>query len=107
MNLISEVIFVFDSEHLKKRDQVEFKLLFTAFTGSVQYVVGLDALKAATSRKKNRIVVFDEADALIFHDVVKFEQVVNSAKCVCFTATPNNQVVLGVESKILDLLGLV
>ena len=43
-NAANEVIFVFECDHLMKRDQLEFRFLFSRFPSSVKYIVGMAAL---------------------------------------------------------------
>ena len=52
---------------------------------SVTYQVGLDFIPEV-----NSLIVFNEADAFIFRDPIKFNTVASGCFCICFTATPDN-----------------
>lgn len=117
--MADEVIFVFDEEHLMERDVIEYADLHVLHSEQVKYCVGLrgleellnsqdlsDAGVISTKAVKNRLIIVDEADSIIFADPVKFNSVVGPYVCVCFTGTPDNSVKNGFEPKILERLGL-
>lgn len=98
----TKVYMVFDSEYLMKRDQKEFRDLWvsTGLEQSVEYHVGLDF-----ACKSGDVILIDEADELILSDPSKFYAKTKQNKCICLTATPDNDDKQGVEREVLKLLG--
>lgn len=64
---------------------------------NVEYHIGLDF-----ESKSNDIILIDEADQVILSDHSKFEKKVKSNRCICVTATPDNENKNGVERETLN-----
>lgn len=58
----------------------------------VSYHVGLDFEHIDRS-----ILVIDESDTLIFNDPNAFKEMMAKSRCICFTATPDDNNVKGAE----------
>jgi hypothetical protein len=52
-------------------------------------------------------LLIDEADSLTFADSLAFQSFIGDLKCVCLTATPDDQDVRGMEKAVIDKLGFV
>lgn len=67
----------------------------------------IDTNKRGIAAKKNpnHVIIVDEADDIIFRNPLRFNTLVGSLQCVCFTGSPDNQVDGGLESTIIKLLG--
>ena len=52
------------------------------------------------------IILIDEADHIILKNPSKFKDMIQANRCICLTATPDNDDKLGVEREVLELLGL-
>ena len=87
VGIVDTVYIVHENKHLMERDSSDFKVFWDMLDAKefVTYQVGLDFIP-----KANSLIVFDEADAFIFRDPVKFNSVISSCFCICFTATPDN-----------------
>ena len=101
-NATTKVHLVFDSKHFKERDEREFSDWWelNGISGSVEYHIGLDF-----DSKPTDIILIDEADEVILSDHAKFEKKVKSSRCICLTATPDNENKNGVERETLNLSG--
>lgn len=93
---------VFDTQHLMERDIKEFGpwFEFHGLTDQVKFHVGMDF-----ECKLGDIFLVDEADELILHNPAKFIAKIQHFKCICLTATPDNDDRLGVERQVLNLMG--
>jgi len=47
------------------------------------------------------LVIVDESDSLMYSDPEKFRDFVAKCACVCFTATPDDQELNGMDAKVL------
>eukprot|EP00347_Sterkiella_histriomuscorum_P004135 403361622 len=50
------------------------------------------------------LVIVDEADSLIFSNQEKFRDFVAKFKCVCFTASPDDQELTGIDVRVLAVM---
>jgi hypothetical protein len=77
-----------------ERDQREFGpwYEFHGLTDRVKFHVGLDF-----EFDLGDIFLIDEADDLILSDPTKFLAKIEHSKCICFTATPDNNDGFGLE----------
>jgi len=55
--------------------------------------------------KPGEIILIDEADELILPDPASFSAKIQHSKCICLTATPDNEDKQGMEREVLKLLG--
>lgn len=87
VGVVEMVYIVHENKHLMTRDSTDFRVYWELLnaTESVSYKVGLDFIP-----KPNSLIIFDEADAFIFNDPVKFSILISGCFCICFTATPDN-----------------
>lgn len=98
----TKVHLVFDSLHLMKRDQKEFSdwYTFNQLDSKVEFHAGLDF-----ECQPGDIILIDEADELILDDPVKFVAKIKQHRCICLTATPDNDDSQGVEREVLKFVG--
>lgn len=98
----AKVHIVFDSWHLMDRDVKEFLpwFEFQDVAHCLEFHVGLDFVCDT-----NDIILVDEADDIILSDPAKFQDKNKANRCVCLTATPDNDDKLGVEREVLKHLG--
>ena len=52
------------------------------------------------------LLIIDESDTLIFKDPCAFAEVISRGRCVCLTATPDDNNRKGAEKKIIQVLRL-
>ena len=98
----TKVHLVFDSIHLMQRDQREFSHWFelNGILSQVEFHVGLDF-----ECQPGEIILVDEADQLVLSNPAMFFIKIQHNKCICLTATPDNEDKLGVEREVLKLMG--
>lgn len=98
----NKVHLVFDSEHLKNRDKRDFHpwLKLNNRESQVEFHVGLDFIC-----QLGDVILIDEADEIILSNPAKFLEKIQHLKCICLTATPDNDDSRGVEREILGYLG--
>jgi hypothetical protein len=101
IGVVETVYIVHENKHLMRRDQEDFKVFWELLdaTEAVSYQAGLDFVP-----KSNSLIIFDEADAFIFRDPVKFEALISGCFCICFTATPDNCDPNGVQRGVVEAL---
>lgn len=100
--MFSKVHMVFENKHLLERDQKDFETYWQLLSyddDMIQYHIGID-FKVGP----NELVIIDEADALIFRQPDEFQKFTNDTACICFTATPDNQQVRGLEARVITAL---
>jgi hypothetical protein len=68
----------------------------------VEYHCGIDF-----AVKDEELVIVDEADSLIYSNPEKFRDFIAKCACICFTATPDDQVKDGIDSKVLKVMTFV
>jgi len=80
VGIVNTVCIVHENKHLMERDLSDFKVFWDMLNvkESVTYQVGLDFIPEA-----NSLIVFDEADAFIFRDPIKFNTVTSGCFCIC------------------------
>lgn len=85
--VVDRIHIVYENKHLMERDFNDFKFFWDLLGAAeaVKYHVGLDF-----APESNSLIIFDEADAFIFRDPVKFNALIIGCFCICFTATPDN-----------------
>ena len=85
---------VFPTERLMTRDKEEFAQFWklAGMQDKVTYHVGLDFEFTDTE-----LLIIDESDTLIFGDPVAFAAVLKKARCICLTATPDDNNRKGAE----------
>lgn len=78
---------VFCNKRLRDRDQEEYALFWrlAGLTEKVAYQVGLDF-----EHNGNELLLIDESDTLIFADPLIFLDMMMRARCICMTATPDD-----------------
>jgi hypothetical protein len=90
---------------LLDRDRSEFDLFWLLLGYSegheIEYHLGIDFEVAI-----GELIIIDEADCFIFNSPDLFMKLVRENACICFTATPDNNDVNGVEARLLDAFGL-
>ena len=98
----TKVHLVYDSLHLMRRDRKEFAdwWKLTGLETNVEYHVGMDF-----KCQLGDVILIDEADELILADPEKFLNQTKDFKCICLTATPDNEDDKGVERETLKVLG--
>ncbi len=52
------------------------------------------------------LLIVDESDTIIFSDPCAFAEVLSRCRCICLTATPDDNDKLGAEKKVIDALHL-
>lgn len=84
------------------RDQREFSPWFDlhGILGQVEFHVGLNF-----ECTPGDIFLFDEADELILSDPAKFITKIQHFRCICLTATPDNEDNKGIERAVLKYMG--
>ena len=77
-----------------QRDLEEFAYFWqlASLTNKVSHHVGLDFVHIERS-----ILVIDESDTLIFNDPNAFKEMMAKSRCICFTATPDDNNMKGAE----------
>jgi hypothetical protein len=85
------------------RDLEEFAyfLKLAGLADRVSYHVGLDFEHIYGS-----ILVIDESDTLIFDNPDAFREMMAKSRCICFTATPDDNNRKGVERQVITDIGL-
>lgn len=58
------------------------------------------------SKEPTDVVIFDESDSHVFGEPKAFQAIMNTNRCVCFTATPDDNDVQGAEKQLVTVLGL-
>lgn len=98
----TKVHLVCDTEHFMKRDQREFADWWKmhGLIANVEYHIGLNF-----ETKPGDVILIDEADQVILSNHSQFEKKVKSNRCICMTATPDNENKRGVEREILNSSG--
>lgn len=98
-NTTTKVHLVFDSERFRKRDHKEFACWWEMhdFINNVEHHTGLDF-----EVKSGDVILVDESDNIIFSNHAKFVEKVQSNRCICVSATPDNDNKKGVEREILN-----
>lgn len=54
--------------------------------------------------QQGELVIIDEADCFMFRNPSAFKRFVAEVCCLCFTATPDDQDIKGVEAKVVTAL---
>jgi hypothetical protein len=67
----------------------------------VSHHVGLDF-----KRIDGSILVIDESDTIIFNDPNAFKEMMAVSRCICFTATPDDNNRKGAERQVITDIGL-
>lgn len=101
----TQVHLVYNNEHLLNRDKKTFEeliVLASLSDDSLQFQLGLDFV-----RGKDDIVIIDEADSMIFADPEHFKAFTHNTRCICLTATPDDQDGQGMEKAIIDALSFI
>ena len=85
-----------------ERDKKEFNhwLVLNAIDSKVEFQVGLDF-----ECQQGEIILVDEADELILSNPARFMEKIQQLKCICLTATPDNDDSQGVEREVLKHMG--
>lgn len=91
---------VYDSVQLLERDQADF-VSYSALIekNQVEYHSDIDF-----AVHDGELVIVDEADSLMYSNPEKFRDFVAKCACICFTATPDDQVKGGVDVKVLNAM---
>jgi len=100
--MFTKVHFVFENEHLKKRDEDDFDEMWTLLSfdrSKVEYHVDL-----CFTPTDKELVIIDEADTFMLGDPEGFTTKTSGCACVCFTATPDNCDEKGTEAKMNYIL---
>ena len=102
--LVPKVHMVFTTERLLKRDKAEFHQfwLLSGVSEKVAYHVGTDF-----SFESADLLLVDESDSLIFKDPVAFNVLLTRCRCICLTATPDDNNHKGAERQVLKALNLI
>lgn len=100
---VAHVHMVFPSQRLMQRDLEEFAYfwMLAGLADRVSYHVSLDFEYVEGS-----ILVIDESDTLIFNDPHAFKLMMTMSRCICFTATPDDNNRKGAERQVLADIGL-
>jgi hypothetical protein len=95
----TKVHLVYENTHLMERDKANFELLwlFLDFNDGIdfEYHVGIDFKPASGD-----LIIIDEADCFIFNNSEAFFNLIKENACICFTATPDNKDLNGVETRL-------
>jgi hypothetical protein len=91
---LKKVHLVYCNEGLMTRDKDDFASFWelAGFVGNVIYQVSIDFEREATD-----FLIIDESDSLIFDDPVVFRSMLAKIRCICFTATPDDNDPKGAE----------
>lgn len=96
----SKVHLVYDSAQLLERDQADFvSYLALIEENQVEYHSNIDF-----AVNDGELVIVDEADSLMYSNPEKFRDFVAKCACICFTATPDDQVKGGMDAKVLNAM---
>jgi hypothetical protein len=85
---VAKVHLVFESKHLMERDIKDFEaywMLLDYDIAQVEYHLGCDFKPAY-----GELIIVDEADAIMFKDPIKFNELIDGCLVLGFTATPDN-----------------
>ncbi len=95
---------VFSTDRLLKRHKAEFNQfwLLSGVSDRVLYHVGTNFLFESTD-----LLLVDESDSIIFKDPVVFNALLTKCRCICLTATPDDNNHKGAERHVLKALGLI
>ena len=101
--LVPKVHMVFSTERLLKRDKAGFHQfwLLSGVSEKVAYHVGTDFSFESTD-----LLLVDESDSIIFKDPMAFNALLTRCRCICLTATPDDNNHKGAERQVLKALGL-
>jgi hypothetical protein len=94
---------VFSSERLMNRDLEEYAYFWrlAGLTDKVSYRVGL-----TFDRSDSSMLVIDESDNLLFRDPLQFKAMMTTSRCICLTATADDNNRKGAEKQAIKDTGL-
>jgi hypothetical protein len=100
----SHIYMVFSSKRLMLRDLQEYTYFWdlAGLTDKVSYEVGL-----AFERSDSSMLVIDESDNLLFKDPLAFKTMMATSRCICLTATADDNNRKGAEKTAIKGTGLV
>jgi hypothetical protein len=104
LGAVDHVDMVFSSERLMNRDREEYAyyLKLAGLTEMVSYWVGLDFKQNDAS-----MLIIDESDNLLFNNPLAFRAMMNTNRCICLTATADDNNRKGAEKQAISDAGLV
>jgi hypothetical protein len=94
---------VFSSKRLMGRNLEEYAYFWrlAGLTDKVSYRVGL-----AFERCDSSMLVIDESDDLLFKDPLQFKAMMSTSRCICLTATADDNNRKGAEKQAIKDAGL-
>jgi hypothetical protein len=82
-------------------EEYAYFLRLAGLTDKVGYRVGLDF-----ERSDSSMLVIDESDNLLFRDPLQFKAMMATSRCICLTATADDNNRKGVEKQAIKDTGL-
>jgi hypothetical protein len=100
---VHHVYMVFSSKRLMDRDIEEYAYFWklAGLTDRVFYRVGL-----LFDRIDSSMLVIDESDSLLFRDPLQFKAMTTTSRCICLTATADDNNRKGAEKQAIKDAGL-
>jgi len=97
------IYMVFSSERLMNRDLEEYAYFWklAGLTDKVSYRVGL-----TFDRNNSSMLIIDESDNLLFRDPLQFKTMMVTSRCICLTATADDNNRKGAEKQAIKDTGL-
>jgi hypothetical protein len=97
------IYMVFSSKRLMDRDLEEYTYFWklAGLTDKVSYRVGL-----LFDRSDSSMLIIDESDNLLFRDPLQFKAMMATSRCICLTATADDNNRKGAEKQAIKDAGL-
>lgn len=94
LGLVPRVFMVFCNNRLRDRDLEEYAQFWelSGYQNKIFYQVGLDFERTGCD-----LLVIDESDTLIFDNPTAFGLMLKRSRCICMTATPDDNDARGAE----------
>jgi hypothetical protein len=94
---------IFSSERLMSRDLEEYAYFWklAGLTDKVSYRVGL-----IFERGDSSMLIIDESDNLLFRNPLQFKTMMATSRCICLTATADDNNRKGAEKQAIKDAGL-
>jgi len=100
---VSHIYMIFSSERLMSRDLEEYAYFWklAGLTDKVSYRVGL-----IFERGDSSMLIIDESDNLLFRNPLQFKTMMATSRCICLTATADDNNRKGAEKQAIKDTGL-